>query len=76
MRYHSLDALDAQGVEVENELRQQCAADTLVRVAGRHADGVDDRHRLGPAEVAEVCARHDESHHVAVPARGERYAHA
>ena len=57
-----------------NSCAQQRVADTAVRVLRIDADRVDDRHRFGAAEVAQVGAGHDETDDRAVEPRGQRDA--
>src|SRR5438552_2886260 len=72
--HYGFHTLDAQRAEIDEQLRQQRVAHAAMRISGIDPDSVDDGHRLGATEVAQVDAGHQKSDDGAVDARGQRDA--
>src|SRR5574342_435156 len=60
------DPLDPQRAQVAQELLQQGPPGSPARERGVHADGVEDRHRIGAAELPQVHPGHEEPDELAV----------
>src|ERR1700674_1541180 len=67
--------LHTQRRKIDQELRQQRATDAIASIVRVHADRVQYRHRLQPAESSEINARHDKAYRHSVLLRNERNTH-